>query len=299
MTIVMARQRSKDIYCVSMLGAVANVLLVVLKFAAGLLGRSSAMVADAVHSLADCINDLVVILFVRLGSRPADETHSYGYGKYETLATELIGIVLLLVGIGVCWESVLSVVDFANGKPLESPHPLALIVAFLAVGIKGGVFEVMRGVGERWHSDAVIANAWHHLSDAMASICTVLGVGGAVILGPKWAVLDPLAAVFMGLIIIRMAVKLILKAVRELTEHSLPADKCAEIRRIVEAEDRRISIVKMQTRAIGDGVAIDLKLQMPAEMTFGEVSECVGRVGQKLCSAFGKTAQVCIEASEK
>lgn len=295
----MARSRKREIYRVSVLGAAANAVLVVLKFGAGIFGRSSAMVADAVHSLADCVNDLVVILFVRLGSRPADTSHSYGYGKYETLATCVIGLVLLFVGIGVCWESIASIMGFANGEEIVSPHPLALTVAIAAVVIKEGVFRIMHRVGERWHSDAVIANAWHHRSDAMASVCTTLGIGGAVLLGSKWAVLDPLAAVVMGLIIVRMAVKIIHKAVKELTEHSLPANTCEEIRRIVAESGVGATVIKMQSRTIGDSVAIDLWLSMPSSLTFSEVVENVNAVEERLHDAFGKAAQICIQSETK
>lgn len=293
----MVRNRKTDIYKVSIAGSSVNVLLMLLKFIAGFFGRSSAMIANAVHSLADCLSDLIVILFVKLGSRPKDRNHDYGYGKYETLATGIIGLILLGVGIAICYEAIEKVLDAIAGRSLGQPRLIALVVAIMSVLMKEWVFRFMHRVGEEWNSDAVIANAWHHRSDALSSICTTLGIAGAILLGPRWAVLDPIAAIIMGLIVVRMAYKLVSQAVGELTEHALPEAQKETVRRVVEDEEQVVCVLQLQTRKIGNGIVIDLCIAMPPGLTLAEAYVHTQRIEQRLKTEFGGHAQVNIQVN--
>ncbi|SFF83750.1 cation diffusion facilitator family transporter [Prevotella sp. KH2C16] len=293
----MTRNRKTDIYRVSIAGSGVNVALMLLKFVAGFFGKSSAMIADAVHSLADCLSDLIVILFVKLGSRPKDRNHDYGYGKYETLATGIIGLILLGIGIAICYESIEKVMDAIAGRPLGQPRLIALVVAIMSVLMKEWVFRFMHRVGERWNSDAVIANAWHHRSDALSSICTTLGIAGAILLGPRWAVLDPIAAIVMGLIIIRMAYKLVSQAVGELTEHAIPEAQKEAARRVVEAEEQVAGVLQLKTRKIGNDIAIDLCIAMPPGLTLADTYVHTQRIEQRLKAELGEHTQVNIQVN--
>ena len=155
-------QREKSIVRVTLLGSVGNLLLLIFKFIAGIWGHSSAMVADAVHSFSDFVTDIVVLLFVRLSSKPKDRDHEYGHGKYETLATTFVGIVLLCVGFGLFWEGGQKVYQhFLLDQPLESPGWIALVAAVVSIVVKELLYQVTAWVGRKERSQVVIANAWH------------------------------------------------------------------------------------------------------------------------------------------
>lgn len=178
-----ATTREKGIYKVTIIGSIVNFILLLFKFIAGILGHSAAMLADAVHSLSDFVTDIVVIVFVRISGKPQDESHDYGHGKYETLATAIIGVVLGGVGIGILVNSVTDVVDVCNGRQIEAPGMLALIAAAVSIIFKEVLYQYTVFKGKRLYSKAVIANAWHHRSDAFSSIGTLIGIAGAIFLG--------------------------------------------------------------------------------------------------------------------
>ena len=188
-------ERDKKVYRVTILGSVVNLLLLVFKFVAGVLGHSAAMIADAVHSLSDFVTDLIVIVFVKISSKPEDADHAYGHGKYETLASCIIGLALIVVGVMMGYNATVKIVDVVrNGTELASPGIIALAAAVLSIVLKEWMFHITRKVAREVDSPAVEANAWHHRSDALSSVGTAIGIGGAVLLGSKWAVLDPIAA---------------------------------------------------------------------------------------------------------
>ena len=196
--------REAGIYRVTLVGSVVNLLLLVFKFVAGILGHSAAMLADAVHSLSDFVTDIIVIVFVRISSKPEDEGHDYGHGKYETLATAIIGLILLFVGFGILWNGATSIWDFWQGGELKEPGMLALWAALVSILFKELLYQYTVLKGRRLNSQAVVANAWHHRSDALSSIGTAVGIGGAILLGEQWLVLDPLAAVVVSLFIMKV-----------------------------------------------------------------------------------------------
>ena len=214
--------RDQRIYRITLTGSIVNMVLLVLKFLAGILGHSAAMVADAVHSLSDFLTDLVVIAFVRLSSKPADKDHAYGHGKYETIATSLIGMALVVVAILLGWGGVEKIMRFCQGEALEMPDLIALVAALLSILLKEWIFRVTRKVAREVNSQALEANAWHHRSDALSSIGTAIGIGGALSLGSSWAVLDPIAAVAVSVLIFITAFRLLRQASGELLEERLP-----------------------------------------------------------------------------
>ena len=193
--------RDKRIYKVTLTGGIVNMLLLVFKFVAGVLGTSAAMIADAVHSLSDFLTDIVVIAFVKLSSKPADQDHDYGHGKYETVASSIIGMALVVVAVLLGWGGVEKIIQVAKGEQLEQPGVIALVAAVLSVALKEWVFRITKKVALDVNSQALEANAWHHRSDAMSSVGTSIGIGGAVLLGKSWAVLDPIASVVVSIMI--------------------------------------------------------------------------------------------------
>ena len=229
-------ERQKQIYKVTLAGGAVNVALLVFKFVAGILGHSAAMIADAIHSLSDFVTDLIVLVFVHISGKPQDKSHDYGHGKYETLALTIIGIALMIVAVGIFYNGAIRIADWCKGEELEAPGMLALWAALVSIVLKELTYRYTIHHARKLESSALEANAWHHRSDALSSIGTAVGIGGAVLLGQRWAVLDPIASVIVGAFIVKVAVDLILRGMRDLLEHSLPDEIEDEIMKIAQSE---------------------------------------------------------------
>lgn len=279
--------REREIYRVTLVGSAVNFLLLVFKFFAGIVGHSAAMLADAVHSLSDFITDMVVIVFVRISAKPEDEGHDYGHGKYETLATAIIGMLLLAVGFGICWNGGSAIYRFLQGGELQKPGTLALKAALLSIVFKEILYQYTAFKGKRLNSQAVIANAWHHRSDALSSIGTAAGIGGAILLGDRWLVLDPVAAVIVSFFIIRVAVRLLLPCVEELLEKSLPAETEEEIKKTILSFPGVSSPHHLRTRRIGSYCAIAVHVRMDGRITLEEAHRTATAIEKRLKEQFG------------
>ena len=290
--VMKGKDREKRIYRVTLAGSAVNVVLLVFKFVAGFFGGSAAMIADAVHSLSDFITDVIVLLFVRLSSKPEDSDHDYGHGKYETLATSLIGLALLCVGVMIMYNGVRSIVSAVMGKPLPQPGMIALAAALVSIALKEWAYRFTAKVGRECESQAVVANAWHHRSDALSSIGTAVGIGGAILLGDKWAVLDPIAAVVVSVFIIRTAWQLTKKSAGELLEQSLPAEMEREIETIVAREPMASEVHHLRTRRIGSHIAIEMHLRMPGDISLYESHQHATNIEQELRKRFGASTHI-------
>ena len=284
--------REREIYKVTIWGSVVNFVLLVLKFLAGIIGHSSAMVADAVHSLSDFITDVVVIVFVRIAGKPQDESHDYGHGKYETLATAIIGVVLLFVGVGILINSLKSIVAVWNGVVLEAPSILAFVAAAISIVSKEILYQYTVYKGKKFNSKAVIANAWHHRSDAFSSIGTLIGIGGAIFLGEKWRVLDPVAAFVVSLFIIKVSVELVKPCLDELLEKSLPKEMEDRILEIILSHPEVSSPHHLRTRYIGNNIAIEVHIRMDGSMALKDAHEITKRIEASLKEEFGPETHI-------
>ena len=229
--------REDQIARVTLAGSVVNLLLVGLKAVAGVAGHSAAMVSDAVHSLSDFITDIVVLVFVRVSARPQDEGHDYGHGKFETLATLLIGLALAGAAVGIVVSGATKLAQWLQGEELKSPGAIALWAALISIGVKEILYHYTRIKGRKLDSKALEANAWHHRSDALSSIGAAIGIGGALLLGPRWAVLDPLASIVVGAMLVKVAWDLLGPSFGELTDSSLPEETEKEMLRIIRSVD--------------------------------------------------------------
>ncbi|MCS2322168.1 cation diffusion facilitator family transporter [Bacteroides fragilis] len=284
--------REKGIYKVTIVGSIVNFLLLVFKFFAGIAGHSAAMLADAVHSLSDFITDIVVIVFVRIAGKPEDKGHDYGHGKYETLATAIIGLLLLCVGFGIFWNGASSIYTFLRGGQLESPGVVALVAALVSIVSKEILYQYTVIQGKKLNSQAVIANAWHHRSDALSSIGTAIGIGGAILLGDHWRVLDPVAAVVVSFFIMQVSVRLLIPCVDELLEKSLPEDVEKEIEQTVLSFPGVSQPHHLRTRRIGNYYAIELHVRMDGKITLEEAHSTATAIENKLKEMFGKGTHV-------
>ena len=285
-------EREKAIYQVTWAGSFVNFLLVIFKFIAGILGHSAAMIADAVHSLSDFATDIVVLIFTRISNKPQDKNHDYGHGKYETLATAIIGIVLFAVGASICWNGLQAIQTVWQGGRLPAPGMLAFAGAIISIVSKELIYRYTIHVGRKINSSAVIANAWHHRSDAFSSIGTAIGIGGAIVLGESWSVLDPMAAVVVSFFIMKVAVQLLKPCVDELTEKSLPDEIEKEICLIAENTPGVSAIHNLRTRRIGNHYAIEMHVRMDGHLTLYEAHAKASVIENKLKEKYGNETHV-------
>ena len=284
--------RERGIYRVTIVGSIVNIVLVIFKFLAGILGHSAAMIADAVHSLSDFVTDIVVLLFIRISGKPADEDHGYGHGKYETLATVVISLILFGVGVGIIVNAVEQIVAFMNGVVPQSPSTIALVAAALSIVVKELLYRYTVRAAEHLNSQTVVANAWHHRSDALSSIGVLIGIGGAMFLGEQWRVLDPLAALVVSGFIIKVSINLFKPCIEELLERSLPDDVERQIESIILSVDGVTSPHHLRTRRIGNNYAIEVHIRMDGNLTLNEAHRITTTVEQQLKAQFGAGTHV-------
>lgn len=279
--------REKEIYKVTLVGSAGNLALLVFKFVAGVLGHSAAMVADAVHSLSDFFTDLVVLLFVRVSARPQDESHDYGHGKFETLATLFIGLALVGAAIGIIVNGAVKFAGWLDGETLPIPGKLALWAALASILVKEILYRYTVIRGRALDSQAVVANAWHHRSDALSSIGAAIGIGGAILLGERWAVLDPLASIVVGGMLMKVAWDLLKGSLGELTDQSLSADEEQEIIDIITASPDVTEPHNLRTRRIGNRIAIESHIRMDGSLPLETAHEQASAIERRLKERFG------------
>jgi len=287
-------ERNKEIYKVTLVGGAVNVVLLVFKFVAGILGHSAAMVADAVHSLSDFVTDVVVIAFVHISGKPKDKSHDYGHAKYETLAMTVIGVALLVVAFGILYSGVVKIAAWAGGAQLEAPGMLALWAALLSVALKEGVYRYSMVKARQLESQAVEANAWHHRSDALSSIGTAVGIGGAIVLGQRWTVLDPVASVVVGLFIVKVSIELLRRGIGDLMEQSLPDEVEEEILHLAGSVDGVTMPHDLRTRRLGNHYAIELHVLMDPDITLREAHDKASEVEALLRLHYGRETHVVV-----
>ena len=284
--------REQQICRVTLVGALGNLLLVAFKFAAGILGRSSAMVADAVHSLSDFLTDIVVMIFVGISAKPQDASHDYGHGKYETLATLFIGIALVGAAVGIIVSGLTKILAALHGQALAVPGRLALWAALLSILVKEILYRYTAARARKLDSPAMLANAWHHRSDALSSIGAALGIGGAILLGEKWALLDPLASIVVGAMLVKVSWDLLNGCFSELTDHSLSDETEQEIEAIIHSTPGVSEPHNLRTRRIGNRIAIEAHVRMDGQLPLHVVHERATTIERKLKDRFGAKTHV-------
>jgi len=286
--------REKEIYKVTLIGTAVNAVLIVLKLIAGIVGRSSAMVADAVHSLSDFVTDVIVLVFVKISGKPYDRGHDYGHGKFETFATMVIGLILVAAGAALFVNGVRLCLDCLHGRELPQPTMFALVIAVMSIVSKEWLYRYTVVRGKVLQSNAVVANAWHHRSDAISSLGTLVGVAGAMFLGDRWRVLDPLAAVAVSFFIMKSGYDIMKPSIDELLEASLPEKEEDEICEIVLSVRGIEAMHRLRTRRIGNTVAIDFHAKMNGNMTLAQAHTIVSEAERCLKERFGKLTIITI-----
>lgn len=287
-------QRKRRIYRITFIGLVVNIVLSAGKLLAGIFGRSGAMIADAVHSISDLATDVVVIAFAKVSSKPKDQNHDYGHGKYETLATIIISLALAAVGIGIFAESIKSIHKVVDGELLPRPGLIALIAAVLSIAGKEILYQYTVKEGRRIDSPSVIANAWHHRSDAFSSLGTLIGIGCAYFLGNKWRIADPIAALIVAVFIFKVAIDMARVSIDELLEKSLSADVEDEIMAITATNAEIHSPHNLRTRRIGASIAIEVHIRVNGTTSVSHSHELTVDIEHRLRERFGDGTMIAI-----
>lgn len=290
----MSDERTKKIYRVTILGMFVNIILFAFKLVAGIIGRSGAMIADAVHSASDFATDIVVLAFVRISSKPRDDDHKWGHGKYETLASLIIGVALFAVGIEIFVDSAEKIAAVLSGEVIPRPGVIAIIAAAVSIVAKEALYQYTVRVGRKIDSPSVVANAWHHRSDALSSIGALFGIGMAYFLGEKWRIADPIAAIVVAALIVKVAYDLCRTALAELLEKSLSHDVEEEILAIISATPNVYKPHNLRTRRIGSNIAIEVHIRVDGSMTVQDSHEISREIEHSLRARFGERTAVAI-----
>jgi len=291
--------RAKEANSVTIRCMFLNLILTIIKIVIGIAGKSSALVADGFHSLSDFGSDIAVLLGFRAAKKPKDDCHNYGHGKFETLTTIIIGFALLGAAAVIFISGVRKIIDAFYGETLEQPGWIALVTAFIAILIKEWMYRYTAKIGRKINSKLLLANAWHHRTDALSSVGAVLGIGGAIVLGGEWRVLDPIAAVLVSLFIARIAVSLIRESTEELLERSLDKDTIEEIMLIMRGTKGVISPHNLKTRKIGNRIAVDVHIRVRDGLSVAEGHDIATVVEGKLKDRFGEETIISIHVEPR
>ena len=284
--------RIKIIRNTTLIGSFSNLMLIIGKITAGIVGNSSAMMADGIHSLSDLVTDIIVLIFIKISGKKQDKSHEYGHGKYETFATMLISFALMIVGIGILWTSSTKVIDSMNGLIIEKPGLIALYAALISIVVKECLYHYTKNIGKKVNSQAMIANAWHHRSDAFSSIGTALGVSGAIFLGEKWRVLDPIAGMIVSFFILKVAWNIANPSIKELLESSLPEETENEVIEIIKNNSRVKGFHNLKTRKIGDIVAIEVHITVDKNLTVEASHQITTEIENLIRDEFGDESHI-------
>lgn len=288
-------QRTAKILQITLLGSVSNALLVGLKLFIGVFGHSSAMIAEAINSLSDFVADLIALIFIRISGKPQDKDHHYGHGKYETLASVVMAVVMMGVGGLLFYHSIDKVYAIVvRGSHLPSPSHLALVVAVISLITKGLLYRYTSRWAAILKSSALRAKAMDHRGDMLTLVAVLLGIAGAIFLGEGWLFLEPLAAAIVSLFILHMGWGILRPAFNELTEESLPPEVEQEIRQIVCTTARVEGIGKFHTRSIGERYAIELDILVDGQITVTEAHDVTHIIEITLRERFGATTHIAI-----
>jgi len=288
------KERLEKARRVTWIGMIWNVCLTIVKFIVGYTAGSSALIADAVHSLSDFASDISVLIGLKVAAKPVDHDHNYGHGKFETLATIIVGVMLFVVGIGILWNSVTIILDHFKSEPLIPPGAIALYAIIVSIVVKEGLYQYTVKSGKSLHSQVLIANAWHHRSDAFSSVAVLIGVSGAILLGNRWVILDPISAGLVSILILKVAAEASSDSFNELMEVSLGKEREKEILALV-AEVPGVSIPhNLRTRKIGNTVAIDMHIKVDKGLSIVKAHDISTIVENKLKNSFGADSFISI-----
>ncbi len=284
--------RTAKVTFVTLVGSVVNIILTVFKIFAGVLGRSTAMIADGIHSLSDLLSDIVVIVFVKISAKGRDKDHDYGHGKFETFATLIISLMLIVVAVNLMSGGINKIRQILDGGEVSSPGMIALWAAVASIVLKEILYRYTIIQGRALNSPMMIANAWHHRSDAFSSVGSLLGIAGAIFLGDKFVILDPITGCVISIFILVMAVKMSVPAIKELLDVSLPDDVEEKIEATAKSVKGVVDLHELKTRREGPGIIMEGHLVLDSEISLKEAHDISKKVEESLRKEFGPETQI-------
>lgn len=284
--------RTAKVTFVTLVGSVVNIILTVFKIFAGVLGRSTAMIADGIHSLSDLLSDIVVIAFVKISAKGRDKDHDYGHGKFETFATLIISLMLIVVAVNLMSGGINKIHQILDGGEVSSPGMIALWAAVASIVLKEILYRYTIIQGKALNSPMMIANAWHHRSDAFSSVGSLLGIAGAIFLGDKFVILDPITGCVISIFILVMAVKMSVPAIKELLDVSLPDDVEEKIEATAKSVKGVVDLHELKTRREGPGIIMEGHLVLDSEISLKEAHDISKKVEESLRKEFGPETQI-------
>lgn len=284
--------RTAKVTFVTLVGSVVNIILTVFKIFAGVLGRSTAMIADGIHSLSDLMSDIVVIVFVKISAKGRDKDHDYGHGKFETFATLIISLMLIVVAANLMSGGINKIRMILDGGEVSSPGMIALWAAVASIVLKEILYRYTIIQGRALNSPMMIANAWHHRSDAFSSVGSLLGIAGAIFLGDKFVILDPITGCVISIFILVMAVKMSVPAIKELLDVSLPDDVEEKIEATAKSVKGVVDLHELKTRREGPGIIMEGHLVLDSEISLKEAHDISKKVEESLRKEFGTETQI-------
>ncbi len=265
---------------VTLITIIVNIVLSVFKLLAGVLAHSGAMISDAVHSASDVISSLIVIVGVKLAGKGADETHPFGHERLECVAAMALALILAGTGIGIGWSGIQTI---QNPIAIQIPGLLALSAAVLSVIIKEGMYWYTRAAAKQVNSGALMADAWHHRSDALSSVGSFIGILGARMGFP---ILDPLASIVICLFIIKAAYDILRDALGKMTDHACDPALAEEMQELIRQEDGVLGIDRFRTRLFGDRIYVEAEIAEDSKTTLEEAHAVAQRVHDLLEERF-------------
>lgn len=284
--------RTAKVTFVTLVGSVVNIILTVFKIFAGVLGRSTAMIADGIHSLSDLLSDIVVIVFVKISAKGRDKDHDYGHGKFETFATLIISLMLIIVAANLMSGGINKIRQILDGGEVSSPGMIALWAAVASIVLKEILYRYTIIQGKALNSPMMIANAWHHRSDAFSSVGSLLGIAGAIFLGDKFVILDPITGCVISIFILVMAVKMSVPAIKELLDVSLPDEVEQQIVSTAKSIQGVIDLHELKTRREGPGIIMEGHLVLDSDISLKEAHNISKKVEEFLRKEFGPETQI-------
>lgn len=270
------------------IGCVVNALLMCLKLSAGYFGHSDALVADGFHSLNDLAADIIMLVFVGISYKAADNKYSFGYGKFETFSSFLISAFLIVVGCTIAFEAVETIVGYFNGEVLDQPDIWTVVVVLVAMACKEGLFRFYSYSGKKENCQALVANAWHHRSDAFASVATLIGVTFSHFFGPSFRILDPVASLVLSVFILVPAIRLFRPAFGELMERALPKAEVDKAMEAVRSVRGVADVTYIRTRRVGHHLVFDLGIKVSPSLSVAQGVEVTKNVEEALKKTFCK-----------
>lgn len=285
-------EREKRITRVTLLGSVVNLVLSVGKVLAGVFGHSAAMIADGIHSISDLASDIVVLVFVRISSKGEDRDHEYGHGKFETLATLIMSLILIVVAAQLMASGIRTIAGILSGEAIPSPKYIALVAAVVSIVSKEWLYRYTVKAGNELDSPVVVANAWHHRSDALSSVGSLVGIAGAMFLGSKWTMLDPLASCCISIAIFVVAVKMAVPSLKELLDVSLPQDMEQKIIAVSSAVPGVMNVHGLKTRRNGPSIIMEAHIVVDPSITVVQAHNIATAVEDALKHSFGNETQI-------